>query len=53
MYNTFNGWKRLGRVVAIGERGSFRNEYGDFMYHFHQTVARQGNRRPAYYIPVY
>lgn len=38
MYRTFNGWKREGRQVAFGESGKFRNEYGDFMFHFNQTV---------------
>lgn len=38
MYNTFNGWKLQGRRVALGERGSHRNEYGDYMFHKSQTV---------------
>lgn len=37
MYNTFNGWKFTGRHVIAGERGKFRNEYGDFMFHKSQT----------------
>mgnify|MGYP006932321446 CR=1 FL=1 len=37
MYNTFNGWKRFGRAVRLGERGCFRNEYGDYMFHESQT----------------
>jgi len=37
MYNTFNGWKLRGRVVRCGERGAFRNEYGDMMFHRTQT----------------
>lgn len=40
MYKTFNGWKIAGRVVAAGERGQFRNEYGDKMFHISQTVGR-------------
>lgn len=40
MYNTFNGWKKRGRVVAAGQRGSFENEYGDKMFHRNQTVAK-------------
>lgn len=37
MYSTFNGWKLKGRVVAQGERGIYRNEYGDAMFHRSQT----------------
>ena len=37
-YVTFNGWKRAGRVVDAGQRGRFRNEYGDMMFHRSQTV---------------
>ena len=33
MHNTFNGWKKRGRVVAAGERGRYENEYGDKMFH--------------------
>jgi hypothetical protein len=40
MYNTFNGWKRQGRVVEIGSRSGVRNEYGDKMFHISQTVRR-------------
>ncbi len=40
VWNTFNGWKQLGRVVAAGERSSYRNEYGDKMFHKSQTVCR-------------
>jgi len=40
MYKTFNGWKLAGRVVCQGERGAFRNEYGDKMFHINQTVKR-------------
>lgn len=46
MYNTFNGWKRHGRVVASGERGCYRNEYGDMMYHVGKTVPRGSNLVP-------
>jgi hypothetical protein len=37
MYCTFNGWKQRGRVVDFGQRGQFRNEYGDMMFHESQT----------------
>jgi hypothetical protein len=40
MYNTFNGWKRLGRVVEQGQFSGIRNEYGDKMFHVNQTVPR-------------
>lgn len=43
MYQTFNGWKRNGRVVIQGTKGLFRNEYGDYMYHVSQTVPRGSN----------
>jgi hypothetical protein len=36
-YSTFNGWKLRGRVVKHGEKGMFRNEYGDMMFHRNQT----------------
>ena len=48
MYNTFNGWKRAGRAVALGERGMYRNEYGDMMYHRAQTVKRGSSVRIEY-----
>lgn len=41
-YKTFNGWKQYGRVVCQGQRGYFRNEYGDYMYHVGQTKIRGG-----------
>ena len=61
MYNTFNGWKLRGRVVAVGERGSHRNVYGDMMYSIYQTVPRGSSfcypipfRRPlGYFYPSY
>lgn len=37
MYKTFNGWKLAGRVVMLGQKGQFRNEYGDMMFHKSQT----------------
>lgn len=37
MDNTFNGWKLKGRVVRRGERGLYRNEYGDYMFSREQT----------------
>lgn len=37
MYSTYNGWKLQGRQVVMGERGAFRNEYGDMMFHKSQT----------------
>jgi len=40
MYNTYNGWKLLGRQVIFGEKGLYRNEYGDYMYHISQTKQR-------------
>lgn len=40
MYKTFNGWKLAGRVVAAGERGCYRNEYGDMMFHRSKTIKR-------------
>lgn len=40
MHNTFNGWKQQGRVVISGERGRYRNEYGDYMFHISQTKER-------------
>lgn len=42
MYNTFNGWKLKGRRVMAGERGSHRNEYGDYMFHKSQTCLKDG-----------
>lgn len=38
-YNTYNGWKLRGRQVMEGERGLFRNEYGDWMFSRDQTVS--------------
>lgn len=38
--NTFNGWKRKGRVVCAGQRGAFINEYGDWMFYRSQTKPR-------------
>jgi len=37
MYKTYNGWRQEGRVVIAGERGVYRNEYGDYMFHINQT----------------
>lgn len=38
MYNTYNGWKLQGRSVDFGQKGQYRNEYGDMMFHKSQTV---------------
>jgi hypothetical protein len=38
MYETYSGWQRRGRNVAPGCRSSFRNEYGDPMFHYDCTV---------------
>jgi hypothetical protein len=46
---TFNGWKQRGRVVAAGERGLFRNEYGDMMFSREQTVPIGGVERITVY----
>lgn len=37
MYKTFAGWKLIGRVVDKGQKGQYRNEYGDYMFHRSQT----------------
>ena len=39
-YNTYNGWKLRGRQVMEGERGHFRNKYGDMMFSRDQTVRK-------------
>ena len=39
-YNTYNGWKLRGRQVMEGQRGLFRNEYGDWMFSRGQTVSK-------------
>ncbi len=49
MYKTFNGWKRSGRVVMAGERGSHYNEYGDKMFHRSQTTPIGGVKRITVY----
>ena len=51
MYSTFNGWKLRGRVVAVGETGSHRNEYGDMLFHKSQTVPK-GATVTTYYSPT-
>lgn len=48
-YTTFNGWKRLGRVVDVGQRGMHRNEYGDMMFHRSQTVPIGGIEKITVY----
>lgn len=53
MYSTFNGWKQKGRVVAQGQRGSFRNEYGDKMFHKNQTLPIGGVERITVYRDSY
>lgn len=52
-HNTFNGWKQRGRVVCQGERGKFRNEYGDMMFHRSQTVPIGGVERITVYRDAY
>jgi len=49
MYGTFNGWKKQGRVVSAGERGTHYNEYGDKMFHRSQTVPIGGIERITVY----
>lgn len=49
MYKTFNGWKRAGRVVMAGQRGSYYNEYGDKMFHLDQTTPIGGVERITVY----
>lgn len=53
MHNTFNGWKKRGRVVAAGERGRYENEYGDKMFHRSQTVPIGGIERITVYRDPY
>lgn len=53
MYNTFNGWKKRGRVVASGERGSHYNEYGDMLFHVSQTVPKGRTKRVEVYYDSY
>lgn len=48
-YSTFNGWKRAGRVVDVGQRGAYRNEYGDVMFHRNQTVPIGGIEKITVY----
>lgn len=48
-YNTFNGWKKRGRVVMQGERGQFENEYGDKMFHRGQTTLIGGIEKITVY----
>jgi hypothetical protein len=49
MFNTFNGWKKRGRVVMQGERGRYENEYGDKMFHKSQTCLVGGVERITVY----
>lgn len=49
MHSTFNGWKLKGRVVMQGERGQFRNKYGDMMFHRSQTTPIGGIERITVY----
>lgn len=49
MYNTFNGWKKRGRVVMQGQRGQYENEYGDKMFHKNQTTMIGGVERITVY----
>ena len=48
-YNTFNGWKKRGRVVMQGERGQYENEYGDKMFHRSQTTLIGGVEKITVY----
>ena len=48
-YSTFNGWKKQGRVVCQGERGTHYNEYGDKMFHRSQTKPIGGVERITVY----
>ena len=48
-YGTFNGWKKQGRVVMSGQRGVFRNEYGDKMFSRDQTCLIGGIERITVY----
>jgi hypothetical protein len=48
-YSTFNGWKLQGRVVMQGEKGQFRNEYGDKMFARNQTTPIGGIERITVY----
>lgn len=49
MHNTFNGWKKRGRVVMAGQRGEYENEYGDKMFHERQTCLIGGVERITVY----
>lgn len=49
MHNTFNGWKKRGRVVMAGQRGEYENEYGDKMFHKSQTCPIGGVERITVY----
>lgn len=49
MHKTFNGWRLQGRVVMAGERGEFRNEYGDMMFHRRQTTPIGGVEKIVVY----
>lgn len=49
MFNTFNGWKKRGRVVMAGQRGQFENEYGDKMFHRNQTCLIGGVEKITVY----
>ena len=48
-FNTFNGWKKRGRVVMQGERGQHENEYGDKMFHRSQTTLIGGVEKITVY----
>lgn len=49
MFKTFNGWKKVGRVVMQGQRGQFENEYGDKMFSIEQTCPIGGVERITVY----
>lgn len=48
-FNTFNGWKLKGRVVEAGQKGQFRNEYGDMMFSKEQTCLMGGVEKITVY----
>lgn len=48
MRNTYNGWKLNGRQVQQGERGLYRNEYGDYIYDISQTKPRAYKKTVIY-----
>ena len=49
MFKTFNGWKKVDRVVMQGQCGQFENEYGDKMFGVEQTCPIGGVERITVY----